>query len=117
MLEKDKFYKVKNYTYEERLEFNSNVPLYILVKTKKTSVNNSNEVFQSDYENLWDNRKNLNSTKKNILSKYYKNFRNTYTEKLKNLPFFVNIFSKKQELKFYKKKNFLKSKFITRFKI
>ncbi len=116
MLEKNKFYKVENYTYQERLEFNSDVPLYIVVKTKKIDKNNFNEVFQSDYEVQWKD-KNSSIRKKNIFSRYYKNIRTVYKKKLKTFPFFQDIFFKKEEKRFYKKKNFLKSRFIKRLKL
>ena len=107
MLEKNKFYKVLNYTYLERLDFNSDVPLYLFVKTKKGSNDEFKTIFQSDYEMQWDSISSQKQ-KKNNLSKLFKKCKLS----LKNMFILKNFFKKYDEIKFYKKKNFLRSKFI-----
>ena len=114
MLEKNKFYQVNNYTYKERLDFNSKVPLYIAVKTKKINETNFKNIFQSDYENQWSNEKNNKLPNKKFFSRKYKNFKISFKKKLSEMPYLGEYYQKKVEFKFYKKKNFLKSKFIKR---
>ena len=112
MLEKNKFYKIENYTYKERLEFNSKVPLYIAVKTKKINHNSFEKIFQSDYESQWANKNINHESQKKNLSKKFKNIKVSLKKRLSEIPYFGEYYSKKVDLKFYKKKNFLKSKFI-----
>ena len=112
MLEKNKFYKVENYTYLERLDFNSDVPLYLFVKTKKRNNQNFGPIFQSDYEKQWKNITSEESKKSN-LSKLFKNLKNNF----KKIPFLDKFFTYRSDIKFYKKKNYLRSKFIKRVNI
>ena len=114
MLEKNKFYQVNNYTYKERLDFNSKVPLYIAVKAKKINETNFKNIFQSDYENQWSNEKKNKLPNKKFFSRKYKNFKISFKKKLSKMPYLGEYYQKKVEFKFYKKKNFLKSKFIKR---
>ena len=114
MLEKNKFYQVNNYTYKERLDFNSKVPLYIAVKAKKINETNFKNIFQSDYESQWSNEKKIKLPNKKFFSRKYKNFKISFKKKLSKMPYLGEYYQKKVEFKFYKKKNFLKSKFIKR---
>ena len=108
MLEKNKFYEVKNYTYKERLDFNSKVPLYIAVKAKKINETGFKNIFQSDYKSQWLNEKTNKVPNKKIFSRKYKNFKVSFKKKLSKIPYFGGYYQKKVEFKFYKKKKLFK---------
>ena len=60
----------------ERLEINSDSPLYILVKTIKKSETQNKNVQQSDYVERWnDNSINYKNIKKKKLSILWKNIK------------------------------------------
>ena len=76
---KYEWWKVEKQKLGERLEINSDSPLYILVKTiKKSEVQNKN-VQQSDYVERWnDNSINYKNVKKKKLSILWKNIKDNY---------------------------------------
>tara|TARA_Y100001970_G_scaffold192795_1_gene234339 strand:- start:4204 stop:5064 length:861 start_codon:yes stop_codon:yes gene_type:complete len=83
---KYEWWKVEKQKLGERLEINSDTPLYVLVKTVKKSEIQNKSVQQSDYIERWnDNSKNYQIIKKKKLSVFWKNIKDNYKK------FFIRV--------------------------
>jgi len=83
---KYEWWKVEKQKLGERLEINSDAPLYVLVKTVKKSEIQNKSVQQSDYIERWnDNSKNYQIIKKKKLSVFWKNIKDNYKK------FFIRV--------------------------
>ena len=76
---KYEWWKVEKQKIGERLEINSDTPLYILVKTIKKSEIQNKSVQQSDYVERWNDKSiNHKNVKKKKLSILWKNIKDNY---------------------------------------
>ena len=102
---KYEWWKVEKQKLGERLEINTDAPLYLLVKTIKKSETQNKDVQQSDYIERWnENSINHKDIKKKKLSILWKNIKDNYKK------FFIKIIlPKKLAQKIEGKKIFLKN--------
>jgi hypothetical protein len=110
--EKKFWWSVKKQLPGERLELNSDVPLYVACRTKKILEKNDFTVQQSDYKFVWD-KKNIEKKekfKKSYLSSIIKKIKNNFKKFLINSSLFGEFFYKLEGKKFAKKKFYFKNR-------
>jgi len=116
-INKHNIWKIKKQPIGNRLELSSDVPLHLLVKTKKIQKITSQNVNQSDYLFLWNESVVNKSKEKNIYSKIWKkikkNLKNFFLRKLLPEKLGEKIVGKNNLLK----KNYLKSIYLDKIKI
>jgi len=106
LFDKKNWYKVNKQKLGERLELNSSVPLYMLVKTKKTQKNYFKNINQSDYEYQWSDTYKTDINKKSFLSSLNKNFKHKFKYILKNNILTREVYTKIENTKIHNKNNF-----------
>ena len=99
------------------MELSSDIPLFLLVKTKKIKEITYQNVNQSDYQFLWDKKVITESKSKTKISKIWKkikmNSKNFFLKKLLPKKLGEEIEGKNNLLK----KNYLKSIYLNKIKI
>ena len=104
------WWKVNKQAIGERLEISSDTPLYILVKTRKTSEINELVVQQSDYVERWDQKEIKIKNKKNNLSIFWKLTKDKFKDFLFNFILPIRISEKLVGKKLLNKNNLKNNK-------
>lgn len=116
-INKYNLWKIKKQPIGNRLELSSDIPLFLLVKTKKIKEITYQNVNQSDYQFLWDKKVITESKSKTKISKIWKkikmNSKNFFLKKLLPKKLGEEIEGKNNLLK----KNYLKSIYLNKIKI
>ena len=116
-INKYNLWKIKKQPIGNRLELSSDIPLFLLVKTKKIKEITSQNVNQSDYQFLWDKNVITDSKRKTKISKIWKkvkmNLKKFFLKKLLPKKLGEKIEGKNNLLK----KNYLKSIYLDKIKI
>ena len=101
------YWHIKKQPKNERLELNSLSPLYIFVSTIKRLENTSQKAQQSDYEHIWNTKKDgvdLNVNRKSSISNAWKRIKDKIKFFFRN-----NYLLKKRFIKYENKKLFIKN--------
>ena len=108
------WWKVNLQNQGERIELNSDVPLYIASKTTKIRENTTQIVQQSDYKFLWENKysKSQKISKKNLISRIAKDTKTSFKSLLAKLPFIKDYYLKFEQKKLSNKKFFKKNRYL-----
>ena len=116
-INKYNLWKIKKQPIGNRLELSSDIPLFLLVKTKKIKEITYQNVNQSDYQFLWDKKVITESKSKTKISKIWKkikmNSKNFFLKKLLPKKLGEELEGKNNLLK----KNYLKSIYLNKIKI
>lgn len=112
LTEREYIWKVEKQNQGERIELNSDIPLYIACKTMKIK-DKDLHVQQSDYVFRWEDKKdNKDVSKKNVLSKFLKKIKVNIKDYILARSFFKNKLIKYEGRKFSSEKNFSKCKYL-----
>ena len=117
--DKKYWWKVEKQAPGERLELNSDIPLYIACRTKKIFNKADVYVQQSDYRYLWNKKKSDSKeiNKKSYLSSLLKNFKNNLKRFISGTSLLGDYYFKSEGKKFSKKKFFNKNKYLKKIRI
>ena len=117
LFDKKNWYKINKQKLGERLELNSEEPLYLLVKTKKIGKNFYQNINQSDYEQQWSQTKNQGIVKKTTLSSLNKKVKDFFKSFLKKNVFTQKFYIKFEDIKLHNKNNFKINKNLKKLRI
>ena len=113
------WWKVHKQKQGERIELNSNVPLYLAVRTEKVTEKTSQIVQQSDYLELWNKKDNsenktINKSKFSIFIKYIKDQLKLF---LRNNIITKKIYQDYEAVNLTNKNDYKRNKYLEKFDI